>query len=82
MKVYGVFQRFREDEESDNIGAYGNKIVAPLVEVFLKENMAREYLDSLYTDWLMDHSSENLDNPREVWESDFDTYVKELEVKE
>ena len=74
MKIYIVFQRFIEDREKEQ--------EATLLRAFLTEENAKSYIEELFEDWFREHTDLGaVGNLRDVWEDDFETYVKEIEVE-
>jgi len=80
MKVYMVFQRFREDNEDIDSSYFNDEKGADLLKIFDDKQKADLYVEELFNDWDIDHKEENLENPREIWESDFNTFIKVEEV--
>ena len=82
MKVYCVFQRFREDNEFGDGYEFDDEKGADLFKVFDDKQKADLYIEELFTDWRMEHEDlGTIEVEREIWEGDFNTFIREIEVE-
>ena len=85
MKVYLVMQRFREDNELfDNYESDAkDEEGADVLCGFLNYEKAEEYIESLFESWFNEYDRElDREEAREIWETDFKTFIQEIEVVE
>jgi hypothetical protein len=80
MKVYLVFQRFREQHEDISSYTFDDEKGADLLKIFDDEKKAYLYLLELFEDYNTEHDENTKEENKTFWENDYNTFIKIEEV--
>jgi hypothetical protein len=80
MKVYLVFQRFREQHEDISSYGFDDEKGADLLKIFDDRQKADLYLLELFEDYNAEHDEHSREENKSFWEDDYNTFIKIEEV--
>lgn len=81
MKVYCLFQRFREQNEDIDSQYFDDKKGADLIKIFLTREKAEKFKEEMFQEYLGEQEGDFSDKEyRDFWEDDFNTFIEAEEI--